>query len=534
MSALGRRRESQDEEDYWMGSKVNRNKFNLFDDEVTVETAETLAKSKKLLTQFEDEDVDTVNWDDTPVSSEAADSSPISGHITAASASSLPKSSFRPETRNVPPYMTHSRSQSESIGVSARVSFTPSSLDSTTPTVQYSKSQEKLHSLMSPSSARSLEDEIPSYTSTSSGSKNQEEEVQYLRRALKKARELKFSPDDTIRKMILGEPYSLEVFRSKEEKLQLLDKAIQVHDGNAITAVVLFLRQTIKPSLFNLELQRRPVAVNHYLSYLRAHYDFKELGDVLGMLNRTEEAAILKYKQAIGAPDVRGKMNALRGCLKAHFIHEPDLVNEAHLVEQHAALLERQWPIEDADSKAEAQGDPVFKQYPRKVSILNMPLITTLYYCCFYHGRDAENLLTSPLAIKKQHQLSDKQYMWTALSARSRLKHWTGIEELLTAKGWFGSTKNVSVIGFDKVCEILHRTSAPNDVLSKYMRMIDGSERRLNLARKYKCHEVVVETLVHLRDRQELQTYASKLPPGSPGLKTAQDALRSSTIKWKT
>ena len=31
---------------------------------------------------------------------------------------------------------------------------------------------------------------------------------------------------------------------------------------------------------------------------------------------------------------------------RAHFIHEPDLVNEAHLVEQHAALLERQWPIE--------------------------------------------------------------------------------------------------------------------------------------------------------------------------------------------
>ena len=36
------------------------------------------------------------------------------------------------------------------------------------------------------------------------------------------------------------------------------------------------------------------------------------------------------------------------------------------------------------------------------------------------------------------------------------------------------------------------------------------------------------QTLVHLRDRQELQTYASKLPPGSTGLKTAQDALRSS------
>lgn len=31
---------------------------------------------------------------------------------------------------------------------------------------------------------------------------------------------------------------------------------------------------------------------------------------------------------------------------RAHFIHEPDLAHEANLVEQHAALLERQWPIE--------------------------------------------------------------------------------------------------------------------------------------------------------------------------------------------
>ncbi|XP_061172738.1 spermatogenesis-defective protein 39 homolog isoform X1 [Saccostrea echinata] len=532
MAALNRRRESQDDEDYWMKSTVNKNKskFNIFDDDVTVETAEDLAKSKKLLSQFDEEDVDTVNWDDTPVS-KSITSSAISD-----TASSLPKSSYStvPSTRNVPPYMTHSRSQSESFGVTARVSFTPPSQEPSFPVVQYSKSQEKLQTLSSSTSAVSIEDAISGYKSTNSSSRNQEEEIQYLKRALRKAKELKFSPEETIKKMVLGEPYSLEIFRYKEEKLQLLDKAIQVHDGNAITAVVLFLKQTIKPSLFNLELQRRPVAVNHYLSYLRAHYDFKELGDVLGMLNRTEEAAILKYKQAVGTSDVRGKMAALKGCLKAHFLPDPDLTHEANLVEQHASLLERQWPIEDADSKAEAQGSPVFKQHPRKVSILNMPLITTLYYCCFYHGRDAENLLTSPVAIKKQHQLSDKQYIWTALSARSRLRHWTGIEELLTAKGWFGSTKNVSVIGFDKVCEILHKTSAPEEILSKYLRMIDGSEKRFNLARKYKCHEVVVETLVSLRDRAELQAYASKLPPGSQGVKMAQDALRSSTIKWKT
>lgn len=33
------------------------------------------------------------------------------------------------------------------------------------------------------------------------------------------------------------QPFSLELYKSKSEKLALLDKAIGTHDGNAITAV---------------------------------------------------------------------------------------------------------------------------------------------------------------------------------------------------------------------------------------------------------------------------------------------------------
>jgi hypothetical protein len=49
-----------------------------------------------------------------------------------------------------------------------------------------------------------------------------------------------------------------------------------------IFQILLFIKKTIKPSIFNLELQRRPVAANHLISYLKAHYDFKELEDLLG------------------------------------------------------------------------------------------------------------------------------------------------------------------------------------------------------------------------------------------------------------
>jgi hypothetical protein len=47
----------------------------------------------------------------------------------------------------------------------------------------------------------------------------------------------------------------------------------------------------------------------------------------------------------------------------------------------------------------------VFNQMPRKASIINMPVITTLYYCCLYHYEDSENLLSSPAGIRKEHQV---------------------------------------------------------------------------------------------------------------------------------
>ena len=32
----------------------------------------------------------------------------------------------------------------------------------------------------------------------------------------------------------------------------------------------------------------------------------------------------------------------------------------------------------------------IFRKHPRKASILNMPLVTTLFYSCFYHYSEAE------------------------------------------------------------------------------------------------------------------------------------------------
>jgi len=42
---------------------------------------------------------------------------------------------------------------------------------------------------------------------------------------------------DTVTKILLGHPYSLELYRSLKSKTELLDAAIAIGDGNAMLAV---------------------------------------------------------------------------------------------------------------------------------------------------------------------------------------------------------------------------------------------------------------------------------------------------------
>lgn len=65
------------------------------------------------------------------------------------------------------------------------------------------------------------------------------------------------------------------------EKENLLDEAIKGGNGDAILAIVLFLKQTLKKSHFNTILQARPTAVKHYINYLLLRFQVTECSDCL-------------------------------------------------------------------------------------------------------------------------------------------------------------------------------------------------------------------------------------------------------------
>ncbi|NXE93373.1 SPE39 protein, partial [Menura novaehollandiae] len=320
-----------------------------------------------------------------------------------------------------------------------------------------------------------------------------------------------WSPKDTVRRMQRGKVCSLERFRSLPDKLVLLDEAVAGHDGNVITAVLIFLKQTLRREILFRELEVRQVALCHLIHFLRETGEQKFLLDLLRFLDRTEEVALSQYREHLSIQDVEKRREFLKGCIGLPFSAE----DTSH-IQDHYTLLERQIIIEANDRHLETAGQSeIFRKYPRKASILNMPLVTTLFYSCFYHYTEAEGTFSSPTNLKKTFKIPDKQYVLTALAARAKLRAWDDVDALLTTKNWLGYTKKKAPIGFHRVVEILQRNNAPVQVLQEYVRLVEDVETRLNLATKYKCHDVVIETYRDLKDRIQLTAYKCKVERGS-------------------
>uniref|UniRef100_A0A4W3JLH8 Spermatogenesis-defective protein 39 homolog n=1 Tax=Callorhinchus milii TaxID=7868 RepID=A0A4W3JLH8_CALMI len=325
-------------------------------------------------------------------------------------------------------------------------------------------------------------------------------------------------------------PYSLEKFRSLKDKLQLVDEAVRTHDGNVITAVLIFLNKTLSKEVLFPELGLRQGALNHFICYL------KEMGREKGLFllilllclwNLLSQ--LLHYKQHLNITDQIKKTDFVKSCIGFSFA--PD---DATHVEDHYTLLDRQLIIEANDKRIEAAGQmDIFKRYPRKASILNMPLITTLYYACFYHYGESEGTFSGPGNLRKTFKISDKQYVLTALAARVKLKAWNDVDLLFTTKNWLGYTKKKAPIGFHRVVDILHKNNAPVKILQEYIALVDNPELKLNLATKYKCHDIVIESYKDLKDRQQLLMYRKKVDRGSEEERKIDIILNNSQIRWK-
>ncbi|XP_054758201.2 spermatogenesis-defective protein 39 homolog [Lytechinus pictus] len=361
-------------------------------------------------------------------------------------------------------------------------------------------------------------------------------EIHALHRKIKSLEKSRWSAlpvADTVSRIITGERYSLEPYKSLKDKMTLLDAAIGFHDGNAIIAIVMFLKKTLSKTIFHQELSKRPEAVNQYISFLKSYQSKEEsVAAELGALGRVEEAALWRYKLASQTELPQQRLTRIMDCNSMYFQRKESLATENEIIKEQVLLLNKQLQIEPRDQRYQIEGRFPFRELPRKTSLYFQPVITTLFYCCLYHYASQESDMSNPQTLKREFNLSDKQFLFQALLARAKLKDWTQVEALLTSKNWLGKAKMKAAVTFSQVVYILVTVKAPTEIIAKYMMFIEDKESRIAMATKFKIHVVVIDTLAQLKDRQRLLAYRPQCI-NTPADTHFEIVLRNTDHKWK-
>uniref|UniRef100_A0A182TLR3 Vps16 C-terminal domain-containing protein n=1 Tax=Anopheles melas TaxID=34690 RepID=A0A182TLR3_9DIPT len=354
-----------------------------------------------------------------------------------------------------------------------------------------------------------------------------EEEVKLLR---KKIQEFNYAPstESVVRKLILGKPCSLEMFRSMAEKEQLLDEAIASGSGNAILKVTLFLDQTLKKKLFYTLLQTRPEAVYHYVNYLSLRLKVTECTDLLVFLGRHHEASLLQFSIFVcSTSNLDIKRQRLKKIYSDYFSQPGANSFYAQLVANYMNLLEYQM----GELHSSGGGS-------KAVAIQDKSVLETLNYACGKYKWGDTSLQTNdnPFKLSEYHQVSQAQFEWIALNERAKQQAWLDFDHIFERKAWLNlKQKSFKInIPIDRTILRLHALHAPDPVLNTFLAKVEDPQRRLALARKVQSKHGIVDALVLLKDRAELEAYRSTLDSGTEERLYAENALKSLNNKWKS
>ncbi|CAG0886712.1 unnamed protein product [Cyprideis torosa] len=338
------------------------------------------------------------------------------------------------------------------------------------------------------------------------------------------------SVEDTISRIVLGQPYSLESHRRLDEKTALLEAAMNFGDGNLILAVVLHLARSLKPSLFRALVHPHAEAVSQYVAYLCERREYQKALEVLGLMGKEDDAAYLQLaiSNTHGASDVASLLQALKRDALPHFKRTPGLAAEAILIGQQIDLLELQRPIQQADQmKSSISSQPLWEGLE---DLVGSSLVDTVYYCSLHHWDVGPNHLACPNSFKGKFQMRDKCFVFAAVRALASREAWSDIDKILLAKNMFGSVRLRISMNIDALVRTLtSHAQFPLAQLATYIKCAP-EDAQLELAVKYRCHPLVIDLCRSHRNREELMKYRNTLEKNSTVYLMCEEALRKMIV----
>ncbi|XP_016989047.1 vacuolar protein sorting-associated protein 16B [Drosophila rhopaloa] len=352
-----------------------------------------------------------------------------------------------------------------------------------------------------------------------------EEELKLLRRQLQSTL---YSPnlEATAQKLLQGKTAPLEMFKSLQEKQQLLDTLLVQGGGHAVITVLLFLKRTLNSIQFYGILRERPKALEQYLSYLKESGDLASHIELLQRFGRHQEAALKQFQAALAAGDLSIRKKHLQLLVDAYATAGVGIIP---LYEQvfHAALKMQQLMEKENGLSKQLQDQPT--------------PIEVLYACCQANSNWKEQDMlksVSPQRFAADQQISAAQYEWTALNERAQAQAYADLECIFErVPSWHPLKTKQFHISFDLTIAVLrlYELQAPSTVLQLFLSKMGNSGEKLDLARRVKCIKAVIDAMAGMKQQQELQQLKDTLPERSEEQFYCENALKTLQSKrWTT
>lgn len=175
------------------------------------------------------------------------------------------------------------------------------------------------------------------------------------------------------------------------------------------------------------------------------------------------------------------------------------------------------------------------------INILDSSPLESLFVACSNHkwnfGSSDSSFAnqSNPYHFADMFKIGQSQFEWIVLNERAQKAHWCDLDKIFERKSWHSlkTTKSFSInVPLERVLFQLNALGAPADVLNQFLVHIEDPQRRLTLAKKFNAGKCIVDCLVELKNREELEQFIETLNVRDHVRISAENALKNLVISY--
>ncbi|XP_066261341.1 spermatogenesis-defective protein 39 homolog [Euwallacea similis] len=316
--------------------------------------------------------------------------------------------------------------------------------------------------------------------------------------------------EDTIRRMINGHNFNLSAYIRFNDKIKLLEKALETCDANVIIKVILFLKATLKSNIFYHQLSKLKMAVKHYAHYLLMRSQFDGVADLYMATGNSFNMKHLYYLIGQGVTNKSILSKKLEQFTMEHLQRTYTSDDKLEMYD-HINLI-----------KFQNEHNCYAKSVVSQLAVLFKQELTN------HKG------LEKSLEFKKIFKIDEMAYDWTLLNVLASMTLWMHINDMFLKNNWLNKKRVLKTSISPGVFLLgLSRHNPPKDVLETFLSCISDIEKALEIANKLQCHTFIIQSYVSQKDRLALLTYKEKVPFQSSDYCLIDSALQCSIKQWK-